>query len=171
MEDADKRYEQIMQRIKARSNQQEHWSVLMQTMDALNATALLEELAAHRLPRYALYGPRCYSGDTWLSCVLWSHARRVSGYRMLSVMGIWVCRFDPTELIVGSRQLVYSAPVFNGEAYYKLIRQNYRTYYSDNGHPPDVADCLLHAIYHHEDRLDLRRRLQECVHGWLQTLV
>lgn len=132
-------------------------------LDGLNAWDALDQ-ARRRAggvgPVRMVNGPKPVSGPDYAGAVIWKRAPGYYGYKILTVIGIW-CRVSAGEptILVGSKRLTYQAPFYDPEAYIKLTRRDYLTYYADDGAPPALDGIHASARYDPGERLALRRWL------------
>jgi len=128
-------------------------------LDGLNAWDALDQ-ARRRADggRFRLVnGPKPVAGPDFAGAVIWKRASGYYGYKILTVFGIW-CRAENAgpRVLIGSKRLTYQPPFFDPEAYMKLMRRDYLTYYADDGAPPAADGILAAALYDPARRLDLR---------------
>jgi hypothetical protein len=134
---------------------------LARLLDGLDAWACAEK-ALKVLPRLLNWGPKVVKGiapSPWLGVVIWGRASGYSGYKTLTVRGIWLrAEGETTRLLVGQKRLPYAVEFYEAEAYHKLIGKNFDLYYRDDGAPP-AGTLAFDAPYREEERLALRERL------------
>lgn len=140
---------------------QEALARILDSLDAWGAA----ETARTLMPRLISWGPKAVSGllpMTWVGVVVWQRAPGYSGYKLLTVRGIWALQEGTdARIIVGQKVLPYSASFYEAEAYHKLIRKGFDIYYSDTGAPPTTTRSY-DALYSLEQRLEMR----EAVKAW-----
>jgi len=169
----DDRYNEILKKIAARKpfgaeSQSAQGSPLDLILDYLNAYDTLDALAQGTYSTILCYGPQVMRGDSWVGVLIWSHAKSYYGYRTLSLLGIWTQQIETDlQVVLGLRDLPYKAPVFSAEAYHSLIRRGFKTFYEDNGHPPQASDYVLYqVIYEQKNRLLMREAIQTHLKQW-----
>ena len=96
--------------------------------------------------------------------MIWRRPAGYHGYKVLTLIGVWaLLRDERAQIIVGAKQLGFSAPFYDAEAYDKLIRKNYDLYYADDHQPP--AAPTFSAPYNAEQRLELRETVARSLAG------
>lgn len=139
-------------------------SPLVTLLSGLNVTEALEAGAPRYLHRYLHYGPALFSGEKWAGLLIWFREQGYHTYQELNLFGVWVVRQETqTRLLVGERHLRYSAPVYNPESYHHIIRQSFKAYYNDDGHPPQGASIFYQALYDPARRLALRQEIADAI--------
>lgn len=137
---------------------QEALARILDSLDAWGAA----ELARKAMPRLTAWGPKAVSGvspSVWVGVVVWQRAPGYTGYKLLTVRGIWaVQEGTDVRILVGQKVLSYTAGFYEAEAYHKLIRKGFDIYYSDHGAPP--TQCDYDALYTLEARLLMREAVQ-----------
>jgi hypothetical protein len=132
-------------------------------LDGLNAWDALDRArrqVSGSGPIRLAFGPKPVAGPDYAGAVIWKRAPGYFGYKILTVIGIWCTRTaDAAHILIGSKQLPYQAPFFDPEAYYAILRRDYRTYYADDGAPPVGGGILAQTTYDPAQRLMLRRWL------------
>ncbi|NDJ61784.1 MAG: hypothetical protein GYB67_11705 [Chloroflexi bacterium] len=142
-------------------------TALARILDDLNAVGALEVVRDTRFSPRLCHGPRGIDGLTpvpWVAAVIWHRPAGYFGYKTLTLLGVWAYHAAdgaeaPPVLSVGAKQLSYSAPFFDPEAYHKLIRRGYDVYYRDDGAPPAEAKRCAVLTYTPDERLALREAL------------
>ncbi len=166
--DPDDRYADILRRIAERKAQQQYTQrrdALTTALDLLNAADALSRVVVPD-GRY-IYGPRLIPARTSQGIVIWSCPKSYTGYKLLTVLGVWAQHTDEDiRVIVGSKRLPYSAAFFEAEAFYRLIRKGYDIYYSDDGAPPAPAARLLDVPYALSERLGQRQAIVDALAGF-----
>lgn len=175
----DERYNEILRRIAARQQAQAQaaaqsslHAVLGGALDSLNALDLLDATLSKTLRKkgYLCWGPAAFRSADWLGTLLWCKPASYHGYRLLRVVGIWATLGEGrVQITVAGKALPYAAPFYEAEAYHKLMRKGFDTYYQDDGAPP-AAGTLLHTAYDAEQRLLLREQLAAALKAWLESL-
>lgn len=141
-------------------------------LDSLNAWDALDR-ARRQIsgsgPIRLAFGPKPVAGPDYAGAVIWKRAPGYHGYKILTVVGIWCARTaDAAHILIGSKRLPYQAPFFDPEAYHKILRRDYLTYYADDGAPPAHSGIRAQTIYDPAQRLALRRWLAaEVLHAAL----
>lgn len=130
-------------------------------LDKLNALGALDEVRRARFSPSLSAGPKAVSGlmpVPWVGVVVWARPAGYYGYKTLTLLGVWAVAETPPRLIVGAKRLAYAAPFFDAEAYHKLFRKGFETYYGDNvATPPE--DNPVSFEYIEAERLKLRDML------------
>lgn len=144
---------------------------LARALDALNAFDALDGLRRLRWPAGGAFGPRPFVGAApvpWVGVLLWRRAAGYYGYKTLTLMGAWAVEAaavplaapvaplpaesnpddsasepPPIALIAGTRTIPYTSDFYVAEAYFKLIRETFTDYYSDDGRPSDVPPAFI----------------------------
>jgi hypothetical protein len=145
---------------------------LGQALDAVNAWGFLEDLVLRDPKAINCFGPGVFRGllpVSWVGVCLWYRQRGYYHYRTLHLLGIWAVQAAEIRLLVGTKALAYSQPVFNAEAYFFRIQREFRTFYADDGSPPPEADCLYTSSYDPALRLATRQAIETALAGWLQA--
>lgn len=127
---------------------------LAQVLDALNAFDTLDTLSRKIK---LCYGPKVISSAApSKGVVIWKRPPGYHGYKVLTLIGVWVRLIDDApQIVVGSKRLAFSAPFYDADAYHKLIRQNYDLYYQDDKLPPN--NPAFSVPYATDQRLELRQ--------------
>jgi hypothetical protein len=167
----DKRYEKIMQRIeeqkRAKENNAQHLTLSV-VLDSLNALDTIDDVRLTDRKGWLCWGPRAFKGNGWMSALIWCKPATYHGYRLLTVIGIWaVAREGGIDIIFGTKSLKYSAPFYEAEAYHKLMRDTFETYYTDKGSPPDESGRLYVVPYTADKRLEIRAALKSAIKDWV----
>jgi hypothetical protein len=130
-------------------------------LDKLNALGTLDDIRRARFSPALSAGPKAVSGLTpapWVGVVAWARPAGYFGYKTLTLMGVWAVAETPIRVIVGAKRLAYAAPFFDAEAYHKLFKKGFETYYGDNvATPPE--DSPTSFPYDDAQRLQLRETL------------
>ncbi len=171
--DNDARYQEILRRIQARGRPAPaSVSPIATILDSLNAYDQLNDVVVSLDETiFVFYGPRVFNGKGWQGVITWYHCKGYHGYRQLTLYGIWMFQEEADFIIgVGRKNLTYQAPVFVAEAYYKLIRRGFHTYYNDNGRPPSRASLDWSQVYSAKDRIQLRESIAQTLHQWVGHL-
>jgi hypothetical protein len=174
MQDDDSRYAEIMRRLAARKAKQvaaQSHDDLARILDALDAWGKVERMAKAKALRGRCWGPKDIRGlapAAWVGVMGWHRAPGYHGYKTLTLWGVWAVAEAETPLVVvGAKHVAYSAPFYEAEAYHKLMRRGFSTYYTDDGSPPSPASRRLSIPYDPAARLALRDTvrdaLSECI--------
>lgn len=129
---------------------------LARILDDLNVLDTLETI---RKRSKLTYGPKVIlSALPSRAVVVWRRPAGYHGYKTLTLFGVWAYLRDNAPIItIGAKQLPFSAPFYDADAYHKLIRQNYDLYYRDDNRPP--AQPAFSVRYDPDQRLELRETL------------
>lgn len=121
---------------------------LARALDALNAYDALDELRRKKFAFNTCFGPKPYYGGTpsaWVGVLIWKRAQGYYGYKTLTLYGAWARDLAGSddasetagiEIVTGSKVIPYTSEFYVAEAYFKLIRDGFDIYYSDDGRPP-----------------------------------
>lgn len=173
-DDADQRYEEIMRRIaqqQAKRRGEQVASSLAEILNALNVVEPLEQFARRRHLPILCYGPTTKKTTHSVRVVVWWMHKGIMPYKELHLFGIWALEQGTSpELIIGMRDLGYTAPVYTAEAFWKLIKRDYTTYYQDDGQPPQGNQILYQVTYEPVNRLTIRQQIQEVIARWQDGL-
>jgi hypothetical protein len=130
-------------------------------LDKLNAFGALDDVRQARFGKLLSAGPKAASGLTpapWVGVVAWARPAGYYGYKTLTMLGVWAVAAEQTNLIIGVKRLPYTAPFFDAEAYHKLFKKGFETYYGEHAAtPPD--DSAIAFPYNEAQRLQLRETL------------
>jgi hypothetical protein len=130
----------------------------------LNLLQVLEDNAPKYLQNYLHYGPAAFVGEGWASCLVWYREKGYNNYQELWLFGAWAKQEEEaTIILIGTKPLQFSAPVFNAESYNAIIKTSFKPYYNDKGSPPAEDDIQFRAIYEESRRLALRRELADSI--------
>ena len=165
MDDPEARYRAIIRRIAARKNNRPRSAAVTPegVLDALNAFDALDDLRANQR---RCHGPKVVRGRGWMGAVIWCQKPGYSTRPALALLGIWALGEEDISVIVGTKTLHYSAPVYTAEAYHRLIRAGFETYYDDDGGPPPETGRLFSARYDPAARLALREQIAAILARW-----
>ncbi|MCA9910148.1 MAG: hypothetical protein KC519_15930 [Anaerolineae bacterium] len=135
---------------------------LAKILDDLDAWAAVETARAY-YSRLIAWGPKIVKGDIpspWVGVVMWRRASGYTGYRTLSLGGVWAVQDQQAvRIIMGQRTLPYAAAFYEAEVYHKLMRKDFTIYYDDDGAPPAPLLRSLDATYDPQERLALRETI------------
>jgi hypothetical protein len=165
----NRRYQEIMRRMAERRAQQQvaqAKETLGSILDDVDALGKLEHLK--RGLRFT-WGPKVFSAVSWVGALLWQRGSGYRGYRTLHVVGVWVCQEgEAVDLIVGTKNLAYTAPTYEAEAYHRLMRRGFDLYYQDDGSPPPLTGRRLTLRYSPDQRLENREAVRQALTEWAQ---
>lgn len=135
----------------------------------LNVLSVLDDNTAKYLRDVLHYGPSSFTGKGWAAALIWYRQKGYHGYQTLMLFGIWaVDADDTTRLLIATKPLKFSAPVYNAESYHALIRQSFKTYYADDGSPPSEDYIIYETTFDPTRRLKLREELATEMIQWLR---
>ena len=165
---SEKRYQEILKRIYAQQQISQTNDALLAVLDALNSVDMLQELQDKLSIIRKVYGTKIFQREDWAGVLIWHPNKGYYGYQMLTIVGIWAIEQDNKTITIqfGSRKTPYTAPVYNAEAYHKLIRKTFTTYYTDSGQP--VSTPFFETHYVTEKRLEIREQLSEVLQEWIK---
>ena len=178
MKNSEARYDDIIKRIAEREpfgrerRQLQPRTPHQRALDRINAYDCLSKLARPEYARWFCHGPKALSGKAWAGALVWAHRKGYHGYQTLKLHGVWAHYADGGIMLsIGTRQLPYSAPVYDAGVYRVAIASNFRIYYADKGAPPESDTKLdYRQPYREDDRLRQRRILEEIVRRWRREL-
>jgi hypothetical protein len=128
----------------------------------LDVLSVLEEHAPKYLQDILHYGPASFAGEGWASALVWYRQKGYYTYRELTLFGVWVMDgADTTTILLGTKLLQYSAPVYNPSSYHHLIKNGFKTYYGDSGSPPSRDNIHYETTFDPTARLKLRQTLAD----------
>jgi hypothetical protein len=174
-EDREARYADILRRIEARKSQPAPQQVgLAAILDGLNALGALEDLKRRPPPSLNLYGPRSLrardpaADGGWMGAAVWGKQRGYYHYEQITLVGVWaIAAGGGVTICTGVKPLTYDQPVFNPEAYYHRIQQDFYIDYPDDGAPPTDSKAILYQqVYTEDARLAIRAALRAALKGW-----
>jgi hypothetical protein len=135
----------------------------------LDVLTVLEENAPKYLQDVLHYGPASFAGRGWASALVWYRDKGYYTYRELTLFGVWVVEeADITQILLGTKPLQYSAPVYNASSYHHLIKNGFKTYYGDSGSPPPRDSIYYETPFDPTARLKLRQTLADEIIQWLR---
>lgn len=133
-------------------------------LSGLNALQILELEAPKYLDDVLHYGPASFVGNNWAAALIWFRRKGYHEYKELTLLGVWaISKGDESELLIGTKKLHYTAPVFNPESYMQLIKRNFQTHYKDDASPPLQDDSATRIKYETARRLALRQELKDAL--------
>jgi len=173
-DDNQRRYDDILKRIAERKStdknqsEQKSKSAYDMILDSLNTYDQLATLPLHDYKQILCYGPQVTRQATWSGVVIWYRNKGYYGYQMLHLLGVWVHQHETNiYLTIGIRDLPYRAAIYSAEGYHASIRNSFKLFYEDNGHPPQDGDKILfQTMYQQKERLTIRQTLLNVLHQW-----
>lgn len=173
-DDNQRRYDDILKRIAERKTteknqpEQKQKSAYDLILDSLNAYDQMATLPHHTYKHILCYGPQVIRKPTWSGVVVWYRNKGYYGYQILHLLGIWAHQHHTNiELAIGIRDLPYRASIYSAEGYHASIRNGFKLFYEDDGHPPEERNAiLLQTIYQQKERLALRQTLINSLLQW-----
>lgn len=170
----DKRYQEILRRIEAQKRAKETGAqqiTLSAALDSLNALDMLDDVRVIDRKGWVCWGPRGFKGSGWVAALVWCKPATYHGYRLLTVLGVWATAGDEAvDITLGTKMVKYTPPFYEAEAYHKLMRDTFETYYDDKGSPPPESGWLYHARYDGDKRLEMREALKAAMLAWASQL-
>lgn len=131
---------------------------------SLNLLQALEDNAPKYLQNWLNYGPATFVGEGWASYLVWYREKGYNNYHELWLFGVWAqLENETTSILIGTKPLQFTAPVFNAESYNAIIKTTFKPYYKDNASPPAEDDICFRAVYDETRRLALRRELADAL--------
>ncbi len=144
------RYEDILRRIQqkqAEEASQPKQDDLATVLDGLDALGFLEKIKRRPPEGRVGFGPKVFRGHTaishsdekqyWCGVLVWHKPKGYGHYQTLEVLGIWAVEVgEAVEIIVGTKTLAFSAPIFNAESYQIQMKRSFKTYYDGDASPP-----------------------------------
>lgn len=131
---------------------------------SLNLMQILEDNAPKYLQNWLHYGPASFLGDSWAAYLLWYREKGYNNYQQLYLFGVWAQKKDElTQLLIGTKTIEFTAPVFNAESYNAIMKTSFKTYYNDKGDAPNDDDIYFRTNYEDSRRLALRRELADAL--------
>lgn len=190
-DDPEARYAEILRRIEQKRAKEAFTpkkDALSEVLDDVNAVGVLADVKRRPPNGLRCYGPKIFQsrvsplsvqarlspGLIWLGAVMWYKPSGYSNYEQLGLLGVWsVGRADGHDVVVGTRTLQFSAPVFNPESYYHHIKQKFDVYYSGEASPPtadqttDESNAIWYrAHYESDNRLLIRQAIEQALKQW-----
>lgn len=134
----------------------------------LNVMRVLEDKPERLMQKVLHYGPQSYMGEDWAATLIWYRKKGIDNYQTITLFGVWAQESDNDTLLqIGTKQLAFSAAVYNPESYNQLIKGNFTTYYGNNGNPP--PDTVIYETHYDvTKRLVLRQELADKIVRWLR---
>lgn len=165
LREIQKRRQQMQQ-----APQREAQTGLARYLDNLNAFGVLEAVQQNPPDKKLYFGPGDYRGFTpvtWAATVIWFRPPGYHNYKTITLLGVWAAgEVMSPEIVVGTRQLNFSAPFYNGESYFRQLRKSFETYYGKDAPPPEEANTLYKAHYESEKRLEMRQTIAKVIREW-----
>lgn len=177
-EDKNQRYQEILKRIDSRRpfgsrrEEEKPRAPQDQVLNLLNVYDALADLAGREYKTILCYGPRTCRAPAWSGVVIWYHSKGYHGYQTLNLLGVWA-HYRQSEFLtsIGIRSLPYRAPVYDPGVYRVAIQNNFKIYYTDDGHPPDKSDRTLYrAPFKSKERLIHRQTLAGLLQKWRREI-
>ena len=138
-------------------------------LSGLDVMRVLEENAYKYLHDVLVYGPGSSAGNGWAAALIWFRSKGYHNYKELTLFGVWsVADGEQTKLLLGTKPLQFSAPVYNAESYNTLIKRGFKTYYGDDGSPPPSDNISYETTFDATARLKLRQTLADEIIQWLR---
>ena len=166
----EERYAEIMRRIQAGGPPKQARHYLDTLLDDLNVVATFEQtLPSSKGLSVILYGPQSFKGPGWRSVLVWYREKGYRKFQNLWLYGLWAQQQPEGEALMsmGQRLLHYRAPVYTAEAYHKLIKRGFSSYYEDQGGPPTEEDSIhWQFIYDPYVRRSLRQQVLDRIRSW-----
>src|SRR5688572_31169101 len=82
----------------------------------LNLLQVLEDNAPKYLQNWLHYGPASLTGTGWAAYLVWYREKAYHSYHDLYLFGVWAQQVEETtELLIGTKPIKFTAPVFNAE--------------------------------------------------------
>ena len=139
-------------------------------LSGLNILQTLEENSYKYFQDVLHYGPSSFVGDNWAAALIWFRQKGYHEYKTITLFGVWaITEGDKTSLLMGTKHLNFTAPVFNPESYMQLIKHNFQTHYKDDGSPPPDDDITLRINYDAAKRLALRQEIKDAIIQWMRN--
>lgn len=136
----------------------------------LNIISTLADAAPKYLGDVLHYGPESFVAQGWAAALIWYRAKGYNAHQHLTLFGVWAVDEDEqTPLLVATKNLEFSAALYNAESYHRLIQKGFKTYYGDDGSPPPADNIIVQRTFDPTRRLALRRELAEDISTWLRT--
>lgn len=174
------RYEDILRRIQqkqAEEASQPKQDVLTAALDGLDAMGFLDKVKRRPPEGETAFGPKVFRGHAalsqaddkqyWCGVLVWHKPKGYGQYQTLGLLGIWAVEVGKAvEIIVGTKTLTFSAPIYNPESYQLQMKRNFKTYYDGEASPPEANERLFHAPYEPGNRLKMRDTLEQVISQW-----
>jgi len=186
-EDRAARYAEIIKRIEQQKHKQTAQPIqfiLSIALDGLNVAGLLTAIKRRPPADMSAYGPKTFSGsltapsfgetsipEQWVGSVMWHKPKGYTYFRTLRLLGIWaIGNSGKARIVIGEKQLTFSAPIFNPESYYHHIKRKFDIFYKGDARPPlkeNEGKLLYDAVYDEAQRLATRSTLQAVLREWI----
>lgn len=135
----------------------------------LNVMQVLEDHAPKYLQSYLHYGPASFTGENRAAVLVWYRQKGYQNYKEMTLYGVWIAGDEKqNHVIVATKPLIFTAPVYNAESYNVVIKQTFKPYYDDDLSPPDESRILYQTLFDVTGRLALRRELENKLIHWLR---
>ncbi|MEO1289327.1 MAG: hypothetical protein AAFV93_16315 [Chloroflexota bacterium] len=139
-------------------------------LSGLNVLQVLDDHAPKYLHNVLHYGPNTFTGVRHASAVVWYRRKGYAHYRHLNLFGVWATQTDDiTHLIIGKKQLDYTASVYTAESYHSIMKETFIPYYGKDVSPPTDANVLYQTAFDITHRLALRKELAEQLAHWFKN--
>ena len=140
------------------------------TLNAVNAAGYLSDVQRRAPSGLQVFGPKSLQRQGWAGAVLWMKRNGYHTYKMITLLGIWAQMQDEDlYVIVGTRPLLYQAPIYAPDSYFHQIKRDFRLYYGKDAAPPTSATQLYTAPYVPENRLAIRQQIEGALGQWRDT--
>lgn len=187
------RYEDILRRIQqkqAEEANQPKQDDLATVLADLNALGFLEQVKRRPPSGLHVFGPKIFTSavtisriqnaeQAWHGALVWHKPKGYGQYQMLGLLGIWAVEMgEVMEVVVGTKTLIFSAPIYNPESYQLQMKRGFKTYYDGDASPPNMInrhdaknlekkeDILFQTPYDRGKRLELRDAVESALGQW-----
>jgi len=188
------RYEDILRRIQqkqAEEANQPKQDDLATVLADLNVLGFLEQVKRRPPSGLHVFGPKLYTSppnplskhgegeQIWHGALVWHKPKGYGQYQTLGLLGIWAVEMgEEIEVIVGTKTLTFSAPIYNAESYQLQMKRGFKTYYEGDASPPNMInrhdaknlekkeDILFQTPYDRGKRLELRDAVEAALGRW-----
>ncbi len=150
--------------IQQRRNEQ---AIILSGLDVLR---VLDNHAPQYLHGVLHYGPDSFVGNQYAAALIWYRRKGYQDYRKLHLFGVWVAQSDDTtQLMIGSKSLMFTAAVYNPESYTAIMKKTFIPYYGNDLQPPDESNILFQTLFDVTRRIALRREIAEQLAYWFKN--
>ena len=140
------------------------------TLNAVNAAGYLGDVQRRAPSGLQVFGPKSLQGQGWAGAMLWIKRNGYHTYKMITLLGIWAqIQDNELHVIVGTRPLLYQAPIYAPDSYFHQIKRDFRLYYGKDAQPPTSTTHLYNAPYVAENRLVMRQQIEMALGQWRDT--
>lgn len=138
-------------------------------LDGLNAMQAMDQIALREFDDIRLFGPKAFQSEQKACVCVWYLPNGYNAYQELTLFGLWAVTGDDeqTQIIIGTRKRPYTAPIYNAESFWTLIRSDYRTYFQDDHAPPFPADRLYDQPFDITRRIAMRQEIDRIIRQWM----